>query len=97
MVKKRSYAVANGLLSALSVISVLLIVVGFIGIFGDSIRTGLGDGTDLFFMAALKMASVGAFLGGLVMLALVQIARAQVHSAEMTWEMLEMMRKAEKT
>lgn len=90
-VKARSYVVANTTLTVLGVFAWIQIIMGVVGILGR----GMGGGSqlELTFSLGLKFLSVISVFSGLISLALVQMARANIHSAEINWEMLEIIRK----
>ena len=89
-VKARSYGAANLVLTVLGIIAWLQIGVGLLGIFAR----GLGGDSQLevFLTIVMKLISAITVLSGLVSLALVQMARANVHNAEINWEMLQLLR-----
>ena len=89
-VEARSYEIANILLSILGIFAWIQIVIGLIGLFSG----GLGGNSQLevTFTIGLKFLSAISVLSGLVSLAIVQMARANVHSAEINWEILQIMR-----
>ena len=89
-VKARSYEAANIVLSILGVVAWIQIAIGLFGVFAG----GLGGSSQLEFTITIGMKFLSAIsvLSGLVSLALVQMARANVHSAEINWEMLQILR-----
>ena len=93
MVKYRDYGVANGFLTNQLIAAWIMVMIGLIGTFSG----GSGDlmGPFAIIVIALKLAAVGSVFTGLLLVASVQTARAHIHTAEMTWEMLELARKAE--
>ena len=94
-VKARSYEVANIYLSVLGVIGWIQIVIGLFGVFAG----GLGGTSqlELIITIGMKFLSAISVLSGLVSLALVQMARANVHSAEINWEMLQILRETSRS
>ncbi len=94
MVKYRDYGVANIVLTIQMIAAWIMVVIGLFGIFGSG---GGGDmmGPFAVILIALKLAAIGSVFTGLLLVASVQTARAHIHTAEMTWEMLEMARKVE--
>ncbi len=91
--KYRDYGMANIVLTIQEVVAWIMVVIGLFGIFN-------GSGNDLtgpfaIIVIALKLAALGSVFTGLLLVASVQTAGAHIHTAEMTWEMLELARKTE--
>jgi len=109
-VKARSYEVANILLSILGIFAWIQIAIGLFGLFSSGwiqiaiglfglFSSGWGGGSQLevILTIGLKFLSAISVLSGLVSLALVQMARANVHSAEINWEMLQILRETSRS
>ncbi|MDF1710471.1 MAG: hypothetical protein P1U72_20480 [Paracoccaceae bacterium] len=85
-VKERNYEAAKIVLWILGSIAWLQILIGALGILSGGFGAGYQLGMSLTIMSAVTLIS------GLVSLALVQMASANVHTAEINWEMLQIMR-----
>lgn len=94
-VKARSYEAAKIVLWVLGTIAWLQIIGGLFGLFAGGFDAS--SQVEMTAMVAIKVLSAIAVLSGFVSLALVQMASANVHSAETNFEMLQILRETRRT
>jgi poly(3-hydroxybutyrate) depolymerase len=88
--KQRDYGTANFVLSVLIILAWAQILIGAL-IFLTGLSGG-GSRADSFFNAGLAAFGFIVIISGLLNLAFNQMARASIHTAEINWEMLQIMR-----